>query len=52
MNFAPAMSKTRPKARFIPVLENLEIPKRVPMKAPSRTAIKKRGSSVGRDFVD
>ena len=52
MNFAPAMSRTKPKARLIPVLENFEIPKRVPMKAPNKTAIKKIGSSLGSERVD
>ena len=52
MNLAPAMSKTKPKARLMPVLENLEIPKRVPMNAPNKTASKKRGSSLGSDLVD
>ena len=49
MNLAPAMSKTKPKARLIPVLENLEIPKRVPIKAPNNTATKNTGSSLGSD---
>ena len=52
MNLAPAMSKTKPKARLMPVLENLEIPKRVPMKAPNKTASKKIGSTLGSDLVD